>query len=128
MKAIFEFDAPESCEECPYCGCDAENYELCILMDGKLLPLDENEYGDRKSDIGRAPFCPLEIVSDDAPTVDAVPVVRCEQCVSLEYNAKYSILGVQIFEPYWCHELDRNVCTIGFCGYGAKMEEQNPAE
>jgi len=60
----------------------------------------------------------------NTPTVDTVPVVRCEQCVNLEYNAKYSIDGVQIFEPYWCHELERNVCTIGYCGYGTKMERE----
>ncbi len=51
----------------------------------------------------------------NAPTIDDIQIVRCERCAALEANVKYPTAEC---EPYYCHELERNVYTIGYCGYG----------
>ena len=72
MKAIFEFDAPESCVVCPLghgnpCG------------KGTYCAACKQVFSDSYSKQNEcAPFCQLKIISEDAPTVDAVPVVHGE--------------------------------------------------
>ena len=55
---------------------------------------------------------------DMAPTVDAVPVVRCGEC------SHYNILGCS--EGFgWCEKIDRGVTDGHFCSYGEKMEDKS---
>lgn len=49
------------------------------------------------------------------PTVDAVPVVRCKDCVS--YNTKGCASGFG-----WCEGYDRGMMDYDFCSHGAKMD------
>lgn len=62
MKATFEFDAPESCAECRLLD---DNLRCMAALQCVNIDQPSN---------ARAPFCPLQIVSDDAPTVDAAAV------------------------------------------------------
>lgn len=72
---------------------------------------------------------------DEAPTVDAVPVVRCKDCVAFEQKGKYPA-GMPEYPdemPYgycyhWDYEegmLPNEVDGDDFCSYGERKEEQN---
>lgn len=50
-------------------------------------------------------------IIENAPTVDAVPVVRCKDCISYSSGACYSMLG-----------LGGNVSQRDFCPYGGRSE------
>lgn len=54
---------------------------------------------------------------DNAPTIDAVPVVRCKDCVnSAEYPWRPE-------DRLWCPVNNRPVYFDDFCSDGAKKEE-----
>ena len=59
MKAILEFEAPESCAKCYFVGTDECNNSICDLTDGKHIKHNDWDY-----EIERAPFCPLKIEKD----------------------------------------------------------------
>ena len=54
-----------------------------------------------------------------APTVDAVPVVRCDKCThwDKECDPKFGDTGFA-----YCHKLKKVTKYDFFCGYGAKMD------
>lgn len=61
---------------------------------------------------------------EDAPTVDAVPVVRCKECKHFKNYGKTSLLidGKNI-KAGWCHRRARydeeyRMPPDGFCSYG----------
>ena len=58
---------------------------------------------------------PIRRVIDDAPTVDAVPVVRCREC---KYSAPNGIYGCTCyhFKQYETHGMGAN----DFCSYGER--------
>lgn len=59
---------------------------------------------------------PLSAI-DNAPTIDAVPVVRCKDCVnSAEYPWRPE-------DRLWCPVNNRPVCVDDFCNDGVKKEE-----
>lgn len=59
---------------------------------------------------------PLSAI-DNAPTIDAVPVVRCKDCVnSAEYPWRPE-------DRLWCPVNNRPVCVDDFCSDGVKKEE-----
>lgn len=66
---------------------------------------------------------PNEIVNyylyaiDYAPTIDAVPVVRCVECK--HYNTTGCSVGFG-----WCESMDRGVSDEFYCSCGAKMEDK----
>ena len=53
----------------------------------------------------------------DAPTFDAVLVVRCKDCK--QYNTSGCSKGFG-----WCESMDRGVSDDFYCAYGAKMEDK----
>lgn len=56
---------------------------------------------------------------DNAPTIDAVPVVRCKNCryMTEHYDTDGNV-------PYWtCSEWDSGTDYDGYCHYGEKMDE-----
>ena len=59
---------------------------------------------------------------ENAPTIDAVQVVRCKDCVNCEYDS--------IFNQYWCGGSE--VISDGFCNYGEREDPlqgaMNPPE
>ena len=59
-------------------------------------------------------------VIDDAPTVDAVPVVRCKDCVHWDddpdtYGSDYGPKGK-------CMKSFETMCADDFCSYGKRKE------
>lgn len=61
----------------------------------------------------------LDLV-DLSPTIDAEPVVRCKDC-------KYSVLQELYGVLRWCCKLEdlrQFVDENHYCGYGAKMDEE----
>ena len=52
-------------------------------------------------------------IIDEAPTVDAVPVVRCKDCKKWEYDENFS---------GWCTEWRRRTLGDHFCSYGERRE------
>lgn len=56
----------------------------------------------------------VEDTIQDAPTIDAVPVVRCENCIFYE-----KVLSVQGF----CNNYESIVYVNDFCSYGSRRED-----
>lgn len=54
---------------------------------------------------------------EKAPTVEAVPVVRCKDC-------KYFDDDINYFFPY-CEKKDRDTDYNEFCSYGVRKESKN---
>lgn len=61
-----------------------------------------------------------EILS--APTIDAVPVVRCKDCKYLSHL--HNGMSLEIFE-YLCSLTSREVNLDDFCSYGERRESDN---
>lgn len=101
MKAIFGFDAPESCAECPLKAsyqpsAHSIRESWCVVYPGLTI---EN------FQTGRSEFCPLKIISDDAPTVDAVPegwisvedrLPECQQRVLAYYSNEFGKKRIEL--------------------------------
>lgn len=79
-------DMPSGCDGCPLC---IENYD----DDGNMI-------------------CMLNDTIDEAPTVDAIPVVRCENCKYAETDR----IGC------YCILHDDRVAENGFCSYGERRQ------
>lgn len=54
---------------------------------------------------------------EDAPTVDAAPVVRCREC------KKRSPSVTAVKDAVWCRELRAYMPADGFCSYGERKEK-----
>ena len=54
---------------------------------------------------------------DNAPTIDAMPVVRCKDCEHCQKTGGYFCL-------IWGREVQR-VQALDFCSYGERMKEDN---
>ena len=75
----------------------------------------------------RAESCMASLIEmklriEKLPSVDAVEVVRCKDCVNCEYDS--------IFNQYWCGGSE--VISDGFCNYGEREDPlqgaMNPPE
>ena len=51
---------------------------------------------------------------EDAPTVDAVPVVRCKDCENISPSV------TPLKETVWCREFRAYMPCDGFCSYGER--------
>lgn len=85
----------------------------------KQSPWFNNKYGyaDRKEAV--------EIVEDlcikNEPTVDAVEVVRCKDCV---YCEPYAIdTGEDCMTGLWCGNNQKDITLQDFCSYGERRDE-----
>ena len=56
----------------------------------------------------------------NAPTVDAVPVVRCRECVHLGHV--HDFMGLEI-ESFQCGRTNAEVKLDDFCRYGEREDE-----
>ena len=63
------------------------------------------------------PLDEVDAVIAKAPSVDAVPVVRCKDCVFYQPYIQEMYKGKGD-----CEEHDAMVCDNDFCSYGAKMD------
>lgn len=81
---------------------DADKFIL-VLMDAALSSVDEDTI--------------LDLV-DSIPTVDAVPVVRCEECLFWKS-------GENECESWeWCMMLNRDMPPHAFCNLGVRKDEE----
>lgn len=72
-------------------------------------------YGFDSDGILMVPYNSCKCSLDDAPTVDAVPVVRCRNCKHMRRD------NVGVFCKVWT---GYNGCgEDGFCNYGERREE-----
>lgn len=55
---------------------------------------------------------------DNAPTVDAVEVVRCKDCKKYIPCQK-----LPIGTSKWCDLFDRATCEMNYCGWGERRED-----
>jgi hypothetical protein len=55
---------------------------------------------------------------NEAPTIDAMPVVRCKECEDYNTTGRSKGFG-------WCESMDRGVSDDFYCANGAKMEARN---
>lgn len=81
--------------------------------------IDADKLVDALYDNEFATLCPLDEVSgviDEAPTVDAVPVVRCKGC---KWDRPDTLL-----DKHWCSRLlgCMEVRADDFCSYGERKE------
>lgn len=56
------------------------------------------------------------------PTVDAVPIIRCKDCINWDTDWTTHPLD------YYCPAIDRFTNADFYCGYAEKLEEQDDAE
>lgn len=80
---------------------------MARLIDADAL-VNEWEYGFYKRLV--------EVLVDDAPTIDAVPVVRCKDCVYLEEQITNTLGFCSVHED--CSDAD------DFCSYGRRKEAE----
>lgn len=60
---------------------------------------------------------------DEAPTVDAVPVIRCKNCSNhRELNREDTQEDQYIEGVLWCKQWNEGVFPDDFCSYGCKRE------
>ena len=61
-------------------------------------------------------------IIDNAPTIDAVPVVRCKDCKYYRYGKYFT--GVKFCQrlPYYAAEGGLNTADDGFCSCGERKE------
>lgn len=84
------------------------------LIDADALPIKEElkrlcEYDHEKYITART----LKFILDSAPTVEAVPVVRCREC---KYYKAFT-------NKDWCRMWRKTVKTDDYCSRGKKMDE-----
>ena len=63
----------------------------------------------------------IHTLIDDAPTVDAVPVIRCKDCGHCrELNREDRREDLYIEGVLWCTQWDEGVYPDDFCSYGVR--------
>ena len=98
----------------------------------RLIDVDELGVGRCSRDVVPAVYCAgwngLLGLIEKAPTVDAVPVVRCKDCKHFKNYGKTSLLidGKNI-KAGWCHRRARydegyRMPPDGFCSYGERKD------
>lgn len=65
-------------------------------------------------------FCVLADAVEDAPTIDAVPVVRCKDC---EYWECGPDTKGEIYKKYLCDAFECGTTAYDFCSYGERRSE-----
>ena len=68
----------------------------------------------RGTTIGRSNYVMFHEI-DDAPTIDAVEIVRCKDC-------KHRYMDGDVTHYYWCRLHDRPVDDADYCAWGEKSE------
>lgn len=97
-----------------------------------------NTYADRKdkagTETGVYEDTGMEPEDISAPTIDAVPVVRCRECKHYQHYGKTSLLeGGKHVKAGWCYRRIRfdeesRMPADGFCSYGQRKEADHEAE
>ena len=95
MARLIDADAllQEHCE-----GCTAHANGLCSFDD---------------------PVCGAAMLITEAPTVDAVEVVRCKDCKNY-----YRVIGRGDNEIWGCRFMGRDTAPNAFCSYGERKDDE----
>lgn len=81
-----------------------------------MRPIDADALLQRAIPLGwSTPKWVSDIVIDDAPTIDAVPVVRCKDC---KHWGIHKSLNVP-----WCFEMHIDKSEDGYCDSGDRRED-----
>jgi hypothetical protein len=64
------------------------------------------------------PYWQFSKCIEQAPTIDAVPMVRCKECE--HYNTTGCSVGFG-----WCESMDRGASDDFYCANGVKMESED---
>jgi len=93
----------------------------------RMIDADALESHEQLEPMGNGQYEYVEVVYkddiDDAPAIDAVSVVRCEDCIFYEKTsmdgtiANFSIQG-------FCHRYESIVYRNDFCSYGKRGEDE----
>lgn len=67
------------------------------------------------------PLWVSDIVIKDAPTIDAVEVIRCQDCIWWDTKHPY---GTLVPNAYHCYRNDRFYSAEHFCGYGERNKDE----
>lgn len=67
------------------------------------------------------PLWVSDIVIEDAPTIDAVEVIHCQDCEWWDIQHPYSTL---VPNAYHCKANDRFYSANHFCAYGRRKEDE----
>lgn len=67
------------------------------------------------------PLWVSDIVIEDAPTIDAVEVVRCQYCIWWDTKHPYGTLAPY---AYHCKRNDRFYSANHFCAYGERNKDE----
>lgn len=67
------------------------------------------------------PLWVSDIVIKDAPTIDAVEVIRCQYCIWWDTKHPY---GTLVPNAYHCYRNDRFYSAEHFCAYGERNKDE----
>ena len=98
MSRVIDADALRK-EHCK--GCSADIQEFC------------------KDD----PVCASLMWLNEAPTIDAVPVVRCKECKYYKPGKYFKDINFCHRLPYYAEKGGLNVADDDFCSYGERRSE-----
>ena len=89
----------------------------------RLIDADALNYSTHTECAGHGEYYDIEIITkskiDNAPTIDAEPVVRCRDCWKLNRLKKYTGFGDELFV---CENTKMTVYETDFCSYGERRE------
>lgn len=93
----------------------------------RLIDVDDLGVGRCSRDVLPAAYCAgwngLLGLIEKAPTVDAVPVVRCEDCV--RWDDDPDTYGADGVPKGLCMKSFETVCADDFCSYGKRKENNH---
>ena len=93
----------------------------------RLIDVDKLGVGRCSKDVLPAAYCAgwngLLGLIEKAPTVDAVPVVRCEDCV--RWDDDPDTYGADGVPKGLCMKSFETVCADDFCSYGKRKENNH---
>ena len=79
-----------------------------------LIPM--MKYATIDNEIGVFPirigFDAIKRVIDDAPTIDAVEVIRCKDCIYADFKSPYPV----------CNLIEMNITDNDYCSWGERSE------
>ena len=65
----------------------------------------------------------VELLVDDQPTIDAVPVVRCKDCKHYKHGKHFTDINFCQRLPYYAEQGGLNTADDDFCSYGERRSD-----
>ena len=94
----------------------------------RLIDADELVYTKELYPYGNGEYKPVNVIYetdiDAAPTIDAVPVIRCKDCKYLKWHILQYKKQPFVAEMYECKYLDCCCDPTDFCSYAERREDE----